>query len=224
MWGGKGQPLPPFPPWQDGGSLLYCLAIPIMRSAMSPVIAQYTFPLLFFVLILAAPLSAAEFSATMILKEQGMDTTGKIFVKDGKMRQEFLDDRGHTVTVVRKDKSRIWVIMPYEKRYVEMPMGFTLPGQFLQIPPDAMSKRKVGTEEICGYQVDRLEVMLRGGPEGVTRQTFWVSPKLGLPIKTVSPERQYSVEYRDIKETKLEDKLFEVPPGYQKSAGPLDLP
>jgi hypothetical protein len=185
---------------------------------------HYTFPLLFFVLILATPLTAAEFSATMILKEQGMDTTGKIFVKDGKMRQEFQDDRGHTVTIVRKDKSRIWVVMPAEKRYVEMPLGYILPGQFLQIPPDAMSKRKVGTEEICGYQVDRLEVMLRGGPEGVTRQTFWVSPKLGLPIKTVSPERQYSVEYRDIKETKLEDKLFEVPPGYQKTAGPVDWP
>jgi hypothetical protein len=186
--------------------------------------ARFILALLFLTLSLPAILAAAEFSATMVLKEQGRDTSGKIYVKDGKMRQEFLDDRGHTITIVRRDKSRIWVVMPSENRFVEMPLGIHLPGQFLQIPPEAMSKRKVGTEDICGYQVDRIEVMLRGGPEGVLRQTFWVSPKLGLPIKTVSPERQFSVEYRDIKEGKLEDKLFEVPPGYQKTGGPVDWP
>jgi len=48
------------------------------------------------VLALAAPLSVrgAEFSAKMVLRKQGQDVLGRIFVKDGKMRQEFIDDRG----------------------------------------------------------------------------------------------------------------------------------
>jgi hypothetical protein len=166
----------------------------------------------------------AEFSAKMVLTQNGQEMTGKIYVKDKKMRQDFLDDRGQTITIVRRDKRRIWVIMPLENTYVEMPLGFNLPGQFLQIPPGAMSKRTVGTEELGGYQVDRIEVTLPGGPLGTTRQTFWVAPKLGVPIKTVTQDRQYAVEYRDIKETKLEDRLFEVPPGCRQDSAASELP
>ena len=175
---------------------------------------------------LAAPLPVwgAEFSAKMILTQQGQAMPGKIYVKDNKMRQDFQDDRGHTITIVRRDKGRVWVIMPAENTYVEMPLGPQLPGQFLQIPPDALSKRQVCKEELGGYQVERLEVTLRGGPMGTTRQTFWVAPKLGLPIKTVSQDRQYAIEYRDIKEGKQEDRLFEIPPGCRKVATVSELP
>ena len=182
--------------------------------------------LLFLLPGLAVPLSVwgAEFSAKMVLTQQGQTMPGKIYVKDKKMRQDFLDDRGHTITIVRRDKNRVWVIMPSENTYVDMPLGLHLPGQFLQIPPEAVSKRQVGTEEMGGYQVDRIEVTLWGGPQGITRQTFWVAPKLGLPIKTVSADRQYSIEYRDIRENKLEDRLFEVPAGCQRIATVSELP
>ncbi len=165
-------------------------------------------------LALAAPVSAfgAEFSARMVLEQKGRVMPGKIYVKDNKMRQEFLDAEGHTITIVRRDKKLVWVVMPWERTYVEFHLGVQLPGQFLQIPPESLSRRRVGAEEINGYQVERLEVTLPGG----SRQTFWVAPKLGLPIKTVAPDRQYSVEYQDIREKKLEDRLFEVPPGCRK--------
>jgi|UniRef100_A0A7V6A5X9 outer membrane lipoprotein-sorting protein len=181
------------------------------------------FPL---VLALTAPFPAggAEFSAKMILRQNGQDVPGKIYVKDGKMRQDFLDDRGQTITIVRRDKHRVWIIMPVNNSYVEMPLGVHLPGQFLQIPPEALSKRRVGSEKLDGYEVDRIEVTLPGGPLGTTRQTFWVAPKLGLPIKTVTADRQYSVEYCDIQERNLDDKLFEVPPGCRKAPPSCDLP
>jgi hypothetical protein len=189
---------------------------------------RFVWKCLFFgmALALAAPLRAggAEFSAKMVLRQNGQDVLGKIYVKDGKMRQDFLDDRGQTITIVRRDKHRVWVILPAENTYVDMPLGLHLPGQFLQIPPEAISKRQVCSEELNGYQVDRVEVTLRGGPLGTTRQTYWVAPKLGLPIKTITADRQYSVEYRDIQEKKLEDRLFEVPPGCRKASTSCDFP
>lgn len=182
--------------------------------------------LLWVILAPALPLSTwgAEFSAKMVLRQQGQDVPGKIYVKDDKMRQEFLDANGQTITIVRRDKRRVWVIMPWQHTYVELPLGIRLPGQFLQIPPEAISKRQVGTEEIGGYQVERFEVTLPGGPLGTTRQTFWVAPKLGLPIKAVSADQEFSLEYRDIREGKLDDRLFEIPPGCQKTPYFSDLP
>jgi hypothetical protein len=173
-------------------------------------------------LALAAPVSAsgAEFTANMVLQQKGRVMPGKIFIKDNKMRQEFLDHEGHTITIVRRDKRLVWVVMPWDRTYVEFPLGIQLPGQFLQIPPESLSRRRVGDEEINGYQVERFEVTLPGG----SRQTYWVAPKLGLPIKTVAPDRQYSLEYQDIREKKLEDRLFEVPPGCQKISAAASPP
>ena len=183
---------------------------------------------IFFLIILSlalpAVLAAAEFSAQMVLKDKGRLMPGRIFVQDGKMRQEFLDEDGHTITIVRRDKKVVWVIMPFDKKYVEMPLVTKLPGQFLQIPPEAISQRRVCTEEMNGYQVDRVEVNCRGGYRGLLRQTFWVSPKLGMPIKTVCPARQFSVEYKKIREGKQRDRLFEIPPGCRKVAGTTMFP
>ena len=176
--------------------------------------SKWLIPSLLLALLAPLSVSGAEFSALMVLKQKGRVMPGKIYIKDGKMRQEFLDDQGHTVTIVRRDKRRIWIIMPWEKTYVELPLAFHLPGQFLQIPPEAVSRRRVCTEEMCGYQVERIEVILPGGAQ----ETYWVAPKLGLPIKKVCRGDQYSVEYSDIRERKLEDRLFEVPPGCEKVA------
>jgi len=180
--------------------------------------------LLLLTLALPAALVAAEFSAQMILTDKGLIMPGRMFVKDGKMRHEFVDDKGYTVTIVRQDKKVVWVIMPFEKCYVEMPLGANLPGQFLQIPKQAVSQRRVCSEEMNGYQVDRVEVNCPGGSAGVQRQTFWVSPKLGMPIKTVCTTRQFSVEYKNIREGKQRDRLFEIPPGCRKVAGTTMLP
>jgi hypothetical protein len=167
---------------------------------------------------------AAEFSARMLLKNAEQVMPGKIYVKDDKLRQEFLDENGHTVTIVRRDKRLVWVVLPWERTYVELPLGLNLPGQFLQIPKDAVSQRRVGTEQLEGYEVERVEVTLRGGTTGILRQTYWVAKKLGLPIKTVCAERRFSVEYTQIREGRQEDRLFEVPPGFKKVTGTLILP
>lgn len=182
--------------------------------------SKWLLPWLLLALMAPLSVSGAEFSATMVLKQQGRVMPGKIYIKDGKMRQDFIDENGHTITIVRRDKRRVWIIMPWEKTYVELPLSVYLPGQFLQIPPEAVSRRRVCTEEMCGYQVDRIEISVPGD----SRQTYWVAPKLGVPIKAVCPARQYSVEYSNISERQLEDRLFEVPPGCQKVASSTYLP
>jgi hypothetical protein len=175
-------------------------------------------------LALSGAAGAAEFSAQMVLKDGDKTMPGKIYVQNGKMRQEFLDEEGQTVTIIRPDKKVVWVINPPERTYVEMPLKTKLPGQFLQIPPLALKKQKVGTETVNGYQTDKFEVTVRGGASGQLRQTFWVAPKLESPLKMVCPDRRLSLEYRNIKEGKMPDHLFELPPGYRKLAEPSGYP
>jgi len=168
-------------------------------------------------LVLAVPGVArgAEFSALMLVKDDLKTMPGKIYVSDGKMRQEFADERGQTITIVRPDQKLIWVILLRQRSYMEMPLTKKLPGQFIQIPAQAVGKRLVGQERLNGYDTEKYEVSVPVG-RGLERQTYWEAAKLGLPIKMECRERQFSLEYKSIREEKVPERLFTLPPGLQK--------
>jgi hypothetical protein len=157
----------------------------------------------------------AEFSALMMVKDGVKTMPGKIYVSDGKMRQEFVDEQGQTITIVRPDQKVVWVILPRQRSYMEIPLTKKLPGQFIQIPPQAVGKRLVGPERVNGYDAEKYEVSVPVG-RGLEKQTYWVAAKLGLPIKMECRERQFSLEYKSIREEKVPDRLFALPPGFQK--------
>ncbi|MFZ5447172.1 MAG: DUF4412 domain-containing protein [Thermodesulfobacteriota bacterium] len=164
----------------------------------------------------------AEFSALMMVKDGPKIFPGKIYVSNGKMRQEFVDEQGHTVTIVRPDKKVFWVILPLQRSYMEMPLKARLPGQFIQIPPQALNKRQIGQERVAGYEAEKFQVSVPGDRR-CEIQTYWVAPKLGLPVKMECRERQFSLEYRNIKEEKIPERLFDPPPGYRKATGPQEF-
>jgi hypothetical protein len=165
--------------------------------------------------ILAGPAAAAQFSALMMIHDGDKVMPAKIYQQDGKLRQEFNDEEGRTITIVRPDQKVVWVIMPRELAYLEMPLRWKLPGQFIQIPKDALSKRLVGHETVNGCETERYEVTVRTG-RGLEKQTIWLAPKLGTPVKLVCHQRRFSVEYKSIREAPQAERLFSLPPGYQK--------
>jgi hypothetical protein len=166
-------------------------------------------------LALSSAAAAAQFSAQMLIRDGEKLLPARIFVQDGKMRQEFSDAEGQTVTIVRPDKKVVWILLPWDRAYTELPFRGKLPGQFIQIPPDAISKRLVGKETVNGYEAEKYEVTVRSRG-GLEQQTIWLAPKLGTPVKMIVKERNFSVEYQSIKEVAQADRLFEVPPGYKK--------
>jgi outer membrane lipoprotein-sorting protein len=183
-------------------------------------------PLLAALLLLTWPGGgqAAEFSAKMVLTDGGKVMPGKVYVKGDKMRQEFTDERGQSITIVRKDRKVIWVVMPQHRVYVEMPLRKELPGQFLQLPEETLKRQKVCSETVSGYATERYQVTVSGGAAGPVIQNFWMCDQLGMPVKMECKEKNLSVEYQDIKEGAVEDKLFEPPPGLKKITKTTGVP
>jgi hypothetical protein len=176
-------------------------------------------PLGLALLLLPATVLGAEFSAQMLVKDGDKIMPGKIYVQDGKMRQEFSDESGQSITVVRPDKKVFWVIIPGKRAYIELPLKARLPGQFIQMPPNPIQKRSLGKETVNGYETEKFQVSVRNG-EGLEFQTIWVAKKLGLPLKMAVERRKFSIEYRSIREGKQADRWFTLPPGYQTVSSP----
>lgn len=165
------------------------------------------------------PAQAGEFTATEIIKSDGQEMHGKIFLKGQKIRQELGDEGEFQVSIVRPDRKIVWILMPEEKRYLEMPFTAEAQKKFMLEKPDENQARMkhLGTETVNGFECDKYEISpeQEGQP---AKEYVWVAKKLGVPIKYVSPEG--SMEYRDIKLEEVPDSAFEVPQGFKKMEMP----
>jgi len=177
------------------------------------------------VLLLAASLvQAAEFTATMVTKAGGVEIPGKIYVKENKVRNEVQAGGQTSIHILRPDKKVVWIIMPQQKAYVEMPITHTAQQKMLPLTEDQKAKmKKVGTETINGYTCDKYETTM--SHQGKPMQVFtWVATDLGVPIKIVSEDGSFSMEYKDIKPGQVADSLFDVPQDYKKMQLPFAMP
>lgn len=173
---------------------------------------------------------AAQFSADFVEQAAGQSAQGKIYVKDLKVRREVTKGPQQGILIYRMDKRVAWLLNPADKTYVEMPAGGK---EALYTADDAKldkelakygTRKKVGQETVGGYLCDKYAFVYHDKNLGT--QYHWVARKLKLPIKVEQKSQRFQllVEYRNIKERKLADSLFEVPKGYQKKQMPQPTP
>ena len=177
------------------------------------------------VLLLAASLAqAAEFSATVVTKAGGMEMPGKIYFKDNKVRNEVQAGGQASIHILRPDKKVVWIIVPQQKSYLEMPLTQEAQQKMMPITEAQKAKMtKVGTETINGYACDKYETTM--SHQGKSMKVFtWVATDLGVPIKIVSEDGSFSIEYKDIKPGQVADSMFEVPQDYKKMKLPFAMP
>jgi hypothetical protein len=158
---------------------------------------------------------AQEFSADYSVQEkkQNVSINGKIFIKGDKLRQETQMEGMKQIMIIRPDKNVIWMIMPKGNTYMEM----SHVADDKKTEPwtsERESKAKyMGKETVSGLSCKKYQYIEQG-------ETYysWISEKFPFPVKT-----EYSqglIEYKNIKEGKVPNSLFEVPPGYSKMSMP----
>jgi hypothetical protein len=177
------------------------------------------------ILLLWAGLAqAAEFSATMITKAGGMEIPGKVYVKGDKMRNEIQASGQPIINIMRPDKKLVWIIMPQQKAYMEMPINQGTQQQMMTLTEKQKAKmKKVGSETIDGYACEKYETTMNHQGKSMKVYT-WIPADLGVPIKVVAEDGSFSMEYKDIKPGQLADSEFEPPQGYQKMKMPFAMP
>ncbi len=167
---------------------------------------------------------AAEFSALIINRMESRETQGKIYMKGEKMRREFAAGEKVGITIVRPDMKVMWMLMPGQKTVMEMPFSKASLEKMMGMPKEQQAEMKLlGTETVNGYETEKYETTVKGGDKPM-KHYLWVSKKFGVPIKMVSLDGKFSMEYRDIKEGNVPDSVFEIPPGYQKMTMPREMP
>lgn len=166
---------------------------------------------------------AAEFSAQVVARMGPQEIRGKVYFQGEKMRQEMSTRGGETINIARPDKQVMWMIMPGQKMYMEMAYDKSATEKTMPMPQDKAQMKLLGTETVNGYETEKYETTVKSHGRTV-KQIIWISKKLGVPIKMVSGDGSFAMEYQDIKEGSVPAAMFEVPAGYQKMTIPKGMP
>ena len=166
---------------------------------------------------------AAEFSADLIIDNPEGKFAGKVYIKGDKIRQEILKEDMKQVTILRLDKGVTWNLMPDAKMYMEIP-GIGKEATDPEIEEkikDMAEKKSLGKEKVKGYVCEKYQYIYHDESLGILTQ--WFSKKLNYPIKTEYKAAAYHMltEYKNIKEERIPNSLFEIPSDYQKMQLPM---
>ncbi len=159
---------------------------------------------------------AGQFKADMVQSVGGKSKTSKIFVKHSKYRMEEKEEGRQLIILVDMDKGITRVLSPMEKKYKEMKT--TDMGSLASDPIQAAifmaakyTQKPLGVEAISGFACDKSSLY----HEDQFLMTQWFSKKLNFHLKIVTHgSGGRTMALKNIKEGRIDAKLFQVPSGY----------
>ncbi len=161
---------------------------------------------------------ALEFSGDQILKSNGKTHTANIYYRDDRWRLEHQDPGPVNVTIVRKDKQVIWLLISRLRHFKEIPYDAAQAPQVQETLSGEISRESIGTETLDGHPTTLYEVKVRSGEgsEGTTDSYYqWLATDIHFPLRLARKDGSWMVEYRHVRIRHLSDFLFQLPINFQ---------
>jgi len=157
-----------------------------------------------------------EYSAVMKTTASGNTTTSRIYVKKDMQRVETEGSEG-TVSIVRQDRGVMWVLMPDQEMYMQMPLTDEQKNPLTSGDKGEVSRVTVGEEEFDGHPCTKEQVTVTDDSGNITNMYQWSARDLdGMAVKAEALDGSWTYEMRDIDVEPQDESLFEIPSGYEK--------
>ena len=160
------------------------------------------------------PAEALEFSADQITKANGKTRVSNIFYRDDRWRLEHQAIGPVNVTIVRKDKGVMWMLISRLKHYKEMPYDTEQDPKVRETLEGEVVRNVIGTETLDGHPTTLFEVHVRAGDQSEDYYQ-WLATDIHFPLKLMKKDGSWSVEYRRVRIGHVSDFLFQLPVNFQ---------
>ena len=169
---------------------------------------------LLIVLVARSPAWALEFSGDQIMKSNGKTRTANIYYRDDRWRLEHQDPGPVNVTIVRKDKQVVWLLISRLKHYKEIPYDAAQAPQVQETLNGEVSRESIGTETLDGHPTTLFEVKVKS-ENGTESYYQWLATDIHFPLRLAKKDGSWIVEYRRVKIRHLSDFLFQLPVNFR---------
>jgi len=157
---------------------------------------------------------ALEFTADQITKIDGRTHKANIYYRDQMWRIEHHSLGPVNVSIIRKDKQVVWLLLSRMKHFKTVPYD---PEQDLRVTErleGEVSRQEIGQEVREGHPTILYEVTTKQG-ERVEAYYQWVATDLHFPMKLAKKDGSWIVEYHHVKLRAVSDALFNLPVNFQ---------
>jgi hypothetical protein len=161
-----------------------------------------------------SPAFALEFSADQITRTNGKTRWANMYYREDRWRLEHQDRGPVNVTIVRKDKQVMWLLISRLKHYKEMPYDAMSAPKVHETLDGEVSRAPIGTETLDGHPTTLYEVSVKNGDQ--TELYYqWLATDIRFPLKLAKKDGSWMVEYRRVRIHHLSDFLFQLPVNFQ---------
>ena len=157
---------------------------------------------------------ALEFTADQVTKIDGRTQKANIYYRDSMWRIEHHTMGPVNISIVRKDKKVVWLLMSRMKHFKTVPYN---PEQDLKVSErldGEVSRESIGTEIREGHPTTLYEVTVRQG-ERTEVYYQWVATDIRFPMKLAKKDGSWIVEYQHVKLRPQIDYLFQLPLNFE---------
>jgi hypothetical protein len=163
--------------------------------------------------------SALEFMADQFTRINGHSRKANIYYRDDMWRLEHHDLGPVNVTIVRKDKQLMWLLLSRMKHFKTVPYDPEQAPKVNEKLDGETAREEIGTEVLDGHPTTLYLVSVqRPGPDGAPRaeQYYqWLATDIHFPLKLAKKDGDWVVEYRHVRLKTLSDFLFQLPVNFQ---------
>jgi len=157
---------------------------------------------------------ALEFSADQITRTNGHSRKAYIYYRDQMWRLEHHDLGPVNVTIVRKDKQLMWLLLSRMKHFKTVPYDPDQAPKVSERLEGEVAREEIGTETLDGHPTTLYQVTVRqNDQEHVFYQ--WLATDIRFPLKLARKDGSWLVEYKHVKLRALSDFLFQLPVSFQ---------
>ena len=160
---------------------------------------------------------ALEFTADQVTKINGRTQKSNIYYRDNMWRIEHHTMGPVNVSIVRKDKQVVWLLLSRMKHFKTVPYKADQDLKVTEHLEGEVSREEIGTETREGHPTTLYEVTVK---EGERTEVYyqWLATDIHFPMKLAKKDGSWIVEYQHVKFRPLIDYLFQLPLNF----GPLE--
>jgi outer membrane lipoprotein-sorting protein len=162
--------------------------------------------------------SFPPFSADQIVSQGGqVQSRGRIYMHGKLYRMEMEQAGQKSIAIMRGDRGVMWVLMPAQNTYMEMPLqtGRSVM-EAAQDPNSRMERELLGTEKVGPYSCRKYRVRVTSAGHTWTG-IHWLASELNdFPVRMLDEVSNFVTEYQNISLAPPDPAVFELPPGYRK--------
>ena len=163
---------------------------------------------------------ALEFTADQITRVDGRSHKSNIYYRDMMWRLEHFDPGPVNVTIVRKDKQVMWLLLSRMKHFKTVPFDPEQEPKVTERMLGEVAREEIGTETLDGhpttlYQVTVEKSTAEGGPPRTEVYYQWLATDIRFPLKLAKKDGSWVVEYRHVRLRAVSDFMFQLPVNFQ---------